>query len=232
MRKVFLLFLLPLCLGLMGMESCFPGDGYPNPDAFGVSGHGPALSYKDNGNGTFTDEVTKFIWEEKTGTPGTSVVCSDPDNPTGSCTDPHNVNNRYAWTDTTVGTNTDPDGTLFMLFLDQINNTCNGEGITECETHKDCGFLEKCGLGGHRDWCIPNVKVLQSIVDYSTCQGCDSDAVASSVPGETFASAGYWSSTTAAFSTGGAWSFAFDFGTVFNGGKSGHLFARAVRPCE
>jgi len=33
----------------------FPGDGYPNPDAFGLSGHGPALSYTNNGDGTFTD---------------------------------------------------------------------------------------------------------------------------------------------------------------------------------
>src|SRR3990170_6071340 len=45
--------------------SMFPGDGYPNPDAFGVSGHGPALSYTDNGNGTFTDNRTGCMWEIK-----------------------------------------------------------------------------------------------------------------------------------------------------------------------
>ncbi len=35
------------------------------PDAFGVSGHGPALDYTDNGDGTATDNLTRFHWEVK-----------------------------------------------------------------------------------------------------------------------------------------------------------------------
>src|SRR3972149_7394926 len=78
----------------------FPGDGYANPDAFGVSGHGPALSYTDNGDGTFTDNNTKYMWEIKDQSGGV-----------------HDVDNNYNWTDTIDADNTDPDGTLFTVFL-------------------------------------------------------------------------------------------------------------------
>ncbi|MGB7291216.1 MAG: DUF1566 domain-containing protein [Thermodesulfobacteriota bacterium] len=210
MKKVFLLFLVPLCLGLMGMESCFPGDGYPNPDAFGVSGHGPALSYTDNGDGTFTDNVTKWRWEIKT----------DDDSV-------HDVDNTYQWSDT----GTDPDGSLFDVFLHTLNNTCDGEGVTDCDGDQDCAAGEKCGFAGFRDWCIPNVKRLQSIVDYSTCNGCDSDTAASSVPGETFGSS-YWSSTTLAGNTSNAWFVNFNNGPVDFNDKDRDFRARAVRPCE
>ncbi len=42
----------------------FPGDGVEN-DPFDLPGHGPALSYTDNEDGTFTDNNTKFMWEIK-----------------------------------------------------------------------------------------------------------------------------------------------------------------------
>jgi hypothetical protein len=207
MKKVFLLFLLPLSLGLMGMKSRFPGDGYPDPDAFGVSGHGPALNYTDNGDGTFTDDVTKFIWEIKTDD--------------GSV---HDVDNEYTWTDTTNGDNTDPDGTLFTEFLYALNNTCDGEGITDCESKKDCAKGENCGFTGHKDWCIPNIKVLQTIVDYTTFNS------ASSVPG-LISTSPYWSSTTFAYDTDSAWIVISATGDVFADAKSSLYRARAVRPC-
>jgi Protein of unknown function (DUF1566) len=220
MKKLFLLFLLPLCLGLMGMESCFPGDGYTDP-SFGTIGHGPALSYTENGNGTFTDDITKFIWEEKTGTPGSSVDCTDAT----VCADPHNVNNRYTWTDTGDGDSTDPDGTLFTVFIPQLNDACDGDPTITCSSDLDCGTDGPCGFPGHRDWCVPNVKRLQSIVDYSMSNP------ASSVPGETAASF-YWSSTTFASGTNGAWFVNFGDGDVSLTSKLGSLFARAVRPCS
>lgn len=148
MKKVFFLFLVPLCLGLMGMESCFPGDGFPNPDVFGLSGHGPALSYTDNGDGTVTDDNTGVMWEMKAGSVGTPVDRTDAT----VCPDPHNVNNRYTWTDQGDGDITDPDGTLFTVFLPQLNDVAGGGA--------NC-------FAGYCDWCIPNVKRLQSIVDYA-----------------------------------------------------------------
>ena len=42
----------------------FPGDGYFDP-SFGTFGHGPALIYMDNGDGTFTDCNTKCMLGEK-----------------------------------------------------------------------------------------------------------------------------------------------------------------------
>lgn len=224
MKKVFLLLLLPLCLGLMGMESCFPGDGQlDDPLGFGLPDHGPALSYTDNGDGTVTDNVTKFAWEKKTGTVDTPVDCNDPDNPTGSCTNPHDVNNRYTWSVKLP----DPDGTLFTLFLEQINHTCEGEGSTPCDNDKDCAFGEKCGLAGKRDWCIPNVKRSQSIVDYAVFNPSIDPIFGPTQSG------GYWSSTTnVAVSTNHAWFVDFFSGDVGTNNKVGHLFARAVRPCS
>ncbi|MDA2920750.1 DUF1566 domain-containing protein [Desulfobacterota bacterium AH_259_B03_O07] len=181
MKKVFLLFLVPLCLGLMSQEACFPGDGYTNPDGFGVSGHGPALSYTNNRDGTFTDNVTNFMWEIK-------------DNNRGV----HDVDNTYTWS----SSGTAPDGTLFTVFLAGVNASA---------------------LGGFSDWCIPHVKVLQSIVDYSTF-----NPASFLVPGLTAASF-YWSATTDASFPNGAWGVNFNLGDVDSISKDGSNHARAVR---
>src|SRR5206468_5608379 len=98
------------------LSAVFPGDG--------TVGGGPALSYHDNGDGTFTDNNTLFMWEEKTGTVGVP-------NPS----DIHDVNSTYTWSD------------AFAVFLAALNTS-------------PC-FADHC------DWRIPNVKELQSIVDYS-----------------------------------------------------------------
>lgn len=193
----------------------FPGDGYPNFDAFGVSGHGPALSYTDNGDGTFTDDNTELMWEKK-----------------GEAGDIHDVNNAYTWTDTGDGDLTNPDGTLFTIFLNTLNNSCDGAGDFDCETDADCEIVgsEVCGFLGHQNWRIPNVKELQSIVDYSVVNP------ASSVPGptESSTSAFYWSSTTFAdfadFQDTHSLVVLFEFGVVVNGPKNVGGFARAVRP--
>jgi hypothetical protein len=116
-------------------------------------------------------------------------------------------------------------GTLFTVFLYQLNKTCEGEGVTECDKDIDCVKGEKCGLAGYTDWCIANVKKLQSIVDYGTF------SPASSIPGLTAAS-NYWSSTTNANNTNNAWNVNFNNGNVNNNNKYNNLFARAVRPCK
>ncbi len=114
MKKVFLMFFVSLCFGVITVvlwtgtahakktampPSCnaavqiSPGDGYPGTDAFDVSGHGPALSYEDNGDGTFTDCNTKYMWEKKLAADGSDGGnCEDPDQPDRSV---HCVNNTY-----------------------------------------------------------------------------------------------------------------------------------------
>src|SRR3972149_5638453 len=158
----------------------FPGDGFPNPDAFGVSGHGPALSYTDNGDGTFTYDNTGYMWEIKDNNGGV-----------------HDVDNAYRWD----ATSANPAGGLFTVFLDTWNNTCQNDETVDCSTNGDAdcaGVGGACGFAGFRDWCIANVKKLQSIVNYSVF------TPASSVPGLTAAS-GYLSSTTLAGFPIGAW---------------------------
>src|SRR5262245_38480579 len=63
---------LGLCQDALAQCQVFPGDGVD----------GPALSYPDNNDGTFTDNNTLFMWEKK----GTSGGI-------------HDVNNRYTWSD-------------------------------------------------------------------------------------------------------------------------------------
>ena len=189
----------------------FPGDGYDNPDDYGVSGHGPELSYTDNGDGTFTDNNTKLMWEEK-------------DNSGGI----HDVNNTYTWS----SSGTAADGTLFngtntigTDFLYTLNNTCAGDETMYCTNDTDCTGIGngKCGFAGHQDWRIPNVKELQSLVNYIN------EYPAWSAPGYCDDSA-YWSATSAA--TGAtAWYVDFSTGKVDDDIlKPGSNHARAVRP--
>jgi hypothetical protein len=77
-------------------------------------------------------------------------------------------------------------------------------------------------FAGHCDWRIPNVKELQSIVNYGMI------SPASTVPGST-AAGGYWSSTAVAGDSSSAWSVFFSGGSVSNDDKDSSLCVRAVR---
>jgi hypothetical protein len=255
MKKTYLMLISTFCFGMIVLTigtgtahgkdtamppSCnaavqiFPGDGYDNPDGLGVSGHGPALNYQDNGDGTFTDCNTKQMWEIKTGTrhnapPITGEICTDAAN----CPlDPHNVSNLYIWSHT----GTDPDGTLFTVFIHQLNDACDKDPTVDCNDDTDCadaGVGGPCGFAGYRDWRIPNVKELESIVDYSQ------DNPDFSAPGAVgFYTAFYnWSATTFAGPDNNgnhdnrAWSVGFKNGLTHNSEfKTTTGFARAVRP--
>jgi hypothetical protein len=172
----------------------FPGDGYPpTPQDLAVGiDHGPALRYKDHPDGTFTDKNTGLQWEMKDAADGV------PD-----FSNPHDVDNTYSWTDPAVGTDRDPDGTLFTDFLTKLNTP-------------------PC-FANHCDWRVPNIKELQSIVDYSKFDP------PTSVPGATVAS-DYWSSTSYANLPLGAWNVPFNSGAVLILSKSNDgVHARAVR---
>ncbi|MBI3249078.1 MAG: DUF1566 domain-containing protein [Deltaproteobacteria bacterium] len=81
------------------------------------------------------------------------------------------------------------------------------------------------GYAGHSDWRIPNIKELQSIVDYSRPYP---NPTIDPVFGPSVTTY-YWSSTSNANAPSYAWNVTFLNGHVFYDGKSNYFFVRAVR---
>ena len=185
-------------------SAIFPGDG---------AGHGAALSYTNNGDGTATDNNTGLMWEVKDDLRGV-----------------HDVGNTYTWSICCGTDRLPPDGTLFSEFLNTLNNTCNGAGSIDCTAagNAACGAAA-CGLGGHRDWRIPHIKELQSIVSYRGDLRSIDPTIDPTFPGLTAASS-YWSSTEGTFPTL-AWVVRFNTGGLDTPGKSTAIGVRgrAVR---
>ncbi len=96
--------------------------------------------------------------------------------------------------------------------------------------------LNTASFAGYTDWRVPNVKELQSIVDYETSfpsvdpvfnsgcvAACTVTTCSCTVPDH------YWSSTSSAFIPSVAWGVFFASGFQGGIGKGGFNFARAVR---
>lgn len=216
----------------------FPATGQTTSYVAGDDGDikaGAPLRYRDNGDGTITDENTNLMWEKK-------------DQGSG---DLHNWNNTYPW-----------------------EGTCSNNSATLCGADADCSGDGACIAAGggmtifqwvaqlntppcfanHCDWRIPNVKELQSIVDYeiylppvdtafnNNCtSGCTVDGANNTKECSCTQSAGpskgyYWSGSTYApsplVSPPGsmlAWGVLFGDGDVLSAGKTDHDYVRAVR---
>ncbi len=185
---------------------------------------GLPLKYKNNGNGTITDENTWLTWEVKDDYPGDSP----------SSTDLHNVNNEYPW----AGLCTDAS-TLCQTTADcPATYTCtvtDGQG-TNYTIFQWVAQLNAEKFAGYDDWRIPNVKELQSIEDYGNSG--PSVAAAFNTNCATYEtvrtqsctqSNHYWSATTGAGYTSLAWNVYFNYGLVGNYDKSYDDYVRAVR---
>jgi hypothetical protein len=189
-------------------EGVLPGDGVD----------GPRLRYRNNRNGTITDHNTGLVWEKKLALDHPACTALDQANRSVHC-----MQNAYLWSDT----GTDPDGSLFDDFLARLNNRCERDESLPCTRDRDCRAVGgKCGFAGKRDWRIPNVRELQSIVDYGVFSpALDADF------GPTIRN-DYWSSTSFAAIQSVAWAVVFNDGTVRANGKDTTLSARAVRGCR
>ena len=85
-------------------------------------------------------------------------------------------------------------------------------------------YCEGLSLGGHTDWRLPNIKELDFLVDLSRYN----PSINTVYFPNTLAS-NYWSSTTGADYTDGAWGMYFNGGYVYCYSKSNYYYVRAVR---
>ena len=192
---------------------------------------GVVPSYTDNGDGTITDNNTGLMWEKK-------------DQRVGGI---HNQDNTYSW-----GLDSAPytmNGTMVTKFLNTLNNHCADE-TTDCTTNGDADCTGngngKCGFAGYRDWRIPNVRELESLLDYQNVgpavdpafnTSCAADCMVTSCSCTQFlqpqrgGQGRYWSSTTAKSSPAGAWVVYFHAGglNAFDKSIDNSFVVRAVR---
>ena len=179
------------------------------------------------------DTATGLTWEKKTNPSGagggTEIDFSDGRNcaastssPHPTCTDPHDVLNRYQWSSTTTAA----DGAAFTDFLARLNGTLPAGSAC---------------FAGHCDWRLPEISELQTILvgsGGSTATGqattCDTSGPcidpAFAVLGGRTASAYYWSASGNASNLSLAWAGNFINGNgIIFGDKLNALPVRAVR---
>ena len=122
--------------------------------------------------------------------------------------DHHDADNTYTWYDGNPDTNGGNAGTP-------------GDGT---DTEDFINALNAQWYGGHNDWRLPTIKELSLIVNLGTYKpAIDAAYFPNTV------SSYYWSSTTHAYDTGGAWDVNFYYGSDYGNNKSNAYYVRAVR---
>ena len=115
------------------------------------------VRFEDCGDGTVADHKTGLLWEKKTGTPtGAGINCRTTP---GGCPDPHDVNNRYQWSNT----GTAPDGKAYTDFLARLNGDPTVVAATGAEARGDPADDPTVCLAHHCDWRLPVITELSTI---------------------------------------------------------------------
>jgi hypothetical protein len=161
--------------------------------------------YLDNGDGTVTDTLTGLMWEKKTTACSGEITC---------------YTNQYAWT----STGTAADGSLFTNFLATLNG---GDSYNPADMLDETSAAGSC-LANHCDWRIPTIAELAAITELNA--GCASGTSLCIDPVlEPVQASSYWSSSSWASRTDGAWYFVFSDGVAGVISKATKNYARAVR---
>ena len=165
--------------------------------------------FKNLWDGSAYDRLTDLQWELKTKGSG----CG------------HCVENRYSWSS---GSN-NQDGTVFTEFLDAMNNTCDGDEKTRCDSGDDCKGIGNalCGHAGFSDWRLPTKEELQGFL-LEPFECFLDPCYDASFPGEIRNSA-YWSSTLHPKTPSAAYAVFLNNGFIGSGPKAGEAYAIAVR---
>jgi hypothetical protein len=161
--------------------------------------------YVDNGDGTVTDNLTGLMWEKKTTACSGEITC---------------YTNQYAWT----STGTAADGSLFTNFLATLNG---GDYYNPADMLDETSAAGSC-LANHCDWRIPTIAELAAITELNAaCMSGTSLCIDPVL--EPIQASSYWSSSSWASRTDGAWYFVFSDAVAGLISKATKNYARAVR---
>ena len=121
------------------------------------------------------------------------------------------------------GDGTVTDSCTGLVWQQEVGN--GGVGMSWCDSLSYCAGLE---LAGHDNWRLPNVKELQSIIDYERA-GFAIDPIFEWSGATASAPREYWSSTTYTDNPGSAWYVGIYGGKILNARKHRSYVVRAVR---
>lgn len=174
---------------------------------------GMPLAYVDNGDGTVSDLTTGLMWEKK-----------------GDDGSIHDYNNlAITWAN------------AFSYFINRLNNRCKNDESVDCSAggDSDCsGVGGPCGFAGYRNWRVPNMRELASIIDYSAQSPAVKPVFHDSIactPGCSHLTCSctnngaHWTSTTYVATPGSAWNMTFGQGNTGPSVKTTGMQVRAVR---